>query len=85
MRALSDTSPAAERVMIEGLRRMTAEQKLARVMALNQVISELASARLRTQYPGITSKELQLRLAALRLDAGTMRDVFDWDPSLHGL
>jgi hypothetical protein len=46
----------------------------------------LATARLRQQYgTDLSLRELQLRLAALRLDASTMRDVFDWDPTVHGL
>jgi hypothetical protein len=47
---------------------------------------ELASARLRQQYGAdMSPRELKLRLAALHLDADTMRTVFDWDPSSQGL
>ena len=82
----SDTSADAERVMIEGFRRMSPAQKLERVAALNRALVDLATARLRRQYgANMTPRELGLRLAALRLDADTMRKAFDWDPAAHGL
>ena len=82
----TDTSPAAERLLIEGYRHMTPEAKLARVAALNRALVELATARLRSQYGAdLTQRELRLRLAALRLEASTMREVFGWDPAIRGL
>lgn len=82
----SDTSADAERVMIDGFRRMSPAQKLERVAALNRALVDLATARLRRQYgPSMSPRELRLRLAALRLDADTMRKAFDWDPATHGL
>jgi hypothetical protein len=60
--------------------------KLERVVALNRALDQLASARLRDRYgPGISDRELALRLAALRLDARTMIQAFDWDPGTRGL
>jgi hypothetical protein len=82
----SDTSAAAEQVLIEGYRRMSPADKLRRVAALNRALEQLAAARLRAQYgPNLDADELRLRLAALRLDAKVMREVFDWDPDVHGL
>ena len=82
----SDTSADAERVMIDGFRRMSPAQKLERVAALNRALVDLATARLRRQYgPSMSPRELRLRLAALRLDADTMRNAFDWDPATPGL
>lgn len=82
----SDTAPDVERLLIDAFRKMSPAEKLARVAALNGALEELAAARLRSQYgPDLPQHELRLRLAALRLDARTMRDVFGWDPALHGL
>jgi hypothetical protein len=82
----TDTSAAAERLLIEGYRQMAPKIKLARVVALNRALVELATARLRSQYgAALTQRELRLRLAALHLDASTMREVFDWDPAIRGL
>ena len=42
----SDTSPEAERFLIEGYRRMSASDKLNRVFSLNRMIEQLQRARL---------------------------------------
>jgi hypothetical protein len=82
---LTDTSPAAERVLIEGYRRMSPRQKLQRVAALNRTLEQLATARLRAQYgPDLSDRELKLRLAALRLPRDVMVQVFHWDPEERG-
>lgn len=86
MNATSDTSPAAERVLVEGYRRMSPIEKLGRVVAMNRALEQLARARLRAQYgPDLPERELRLRLGALRLDRRVMVDVFGWDPQAHGL
>ena len=86
MRApFSDTAPEVEAILLEGYRRMSPAQKLARVFDLNRSVEELALARIRMTYgPNLTEHEQRLRLAALRLDRETMVSVFDWDPELHG-
>ena len=81
----SDTSPAAERIVIEGYRQMSASRKLELVAALNHTLTQLATARLLAQYGPMSESELRLRLAALRLDARFMRDVLGWDPAVRGL
>ncbi len=82
---LSDTSPAAERWLIEGYRRMSPRRKLERVTALNRALEQLQRARLRAEYgPGLSERELRLRLAALRLPRAVMRKVFGWDPEEEG-
>ncbi|MBA2245339.1 MAG: hypothetical protein H0W11_10310, partial [Gemmatimonadetes bacterium] len=42
----SDTSPDAERVLLEGYRRMSPREKLQRVVALNRTLEQLARARI---------------------------------------
>ena len=82
----SDTAPAVEQLIIEGYRRMSPAEKLGRVAALNRALDQLATARLRARYGSqLHDEELRLRLAALRLDATLMADVFGWDPAVHGL
>ncbi len=80
----TDTHPDAERVLVEGYRAMSAAEKLRRVVALTQGVQELALARLRDQYPEDSDRQRHLRLAALWLDADTMRTVFEWDPEVEG-
>jgi hypothetical protein len=86
MRTLSpDTPPEIEEILLEGYRRMTPQQKLARVMDLNRAVQEMAAARIRTDYgPGLSERELHLRLAALWLDRETMIRAFGWDPEVEG-
>lgn len=82
---LVDTTPDAEAVLIEGYRRMDGREKLRRVAALNRSVEGLARARIRARYgPGVTERELRLRLAALRLGRRRMIEAFGWDPRDHG-
>ena len=85
MSAPSDTSSAAEQFVLEGYRRMSPAEKFRRVVALNRALDQLATARLRARYGAeMSEQELRLRLAALRLNARIMADVFGWDPAVHG-
>ena len=80
-----DTPPEVERILIDGYRRMTPQEKLRRVLELNEMAEQMAAARIRAQYgPDLAPRELLLRLAALRLDRETMIEVFGWDPEEKG-
>lgn len=81
---VDDTHPEIERQMLEGYRRMTGAQKLARVGALTRASRQLALARVREEHPLANLRELQLRVAALRFDRTTMVRAFGWDPDEHG-
>ena len=81
---LSDTSPEAERILIEGYRRMTPTQKLQRVESLNRALVLLQKARIRADYGDISDVEMRMRLGALRLGRETMIKVFAWDPDEKG-
>jgi hypothetical protein len=62
-----DTSAAAERVLIEGYRRMTPARKASQVDSLTLAVQQLALARLRAESPESTDAELHLKVAALWL------------------
>ena len=81
---LSDTSPDAERVLIEGYRRMTPAQRLDRVFAMNRALEQLQRARIAAEYGSVPEREMRLRLASLRLGRETMVKVFGWDPDKMG-
>jgi hypothetical protein len=81
---LSDTHPLIEQRVIDGLRKMTPAQKLARVQALNNAVLQMAAARIRKQYGDVDNNEMRLRLAALWLDRKTMVRLFGWDPEKNG-
>ena len=73
-----DTSPEAEAVQVELYRRMTPAQKAQRVSDLTRGSCQLALAGLRGRHPGADERELLLRLAVLRLGAGTVARVYGW-------
>ena len=80
-----DTDPEIEELQIERYRTMTPVEKLSRVVDLNRTAEAMAALRLEKQYGPLSPRELELRLAALRLDRHTMIEVFDWDPAEQGL
>ena len=80
-----DTSPEAERVLVDGYRRMDGLEKLRRVASLNRSVENLARSRIRAQYgEGMTERETRLRLATLRLGPRLMLQAFGWDASERG-
>ena len=80
----SDTSPEAERILVEGFRRMTPCEKLRRVASLNRALVTLQKARIRADYGPVSDDEMRMRLGALRLGRETMVKVFGWDPDETG-
>lgn len=82
---VADTSPEMEKVLLDAYRRMDGREKLRRAASLRRSIEHLARTRIRAQYgEGLTEREVQLRLAALRLGPRLMIQAFDWDPQDHG-
>lgn len=80
----TDTSPEAERVLIDLYRRMSTVEKAQRLQQAMEAVEQLASARIRAQYGGISEEERRLRLAALRLPREMMIRAFGWDPEIEG-
>ncbi len=81
---ISDTPPEIQKILIDGYRKMTPRQKMRRVSELSKAVQQLALARIRNQYGGISDREMRLRLASLWLDRNTMIRVFGWDPQKEG-
>jgi hypothetical protein len=63
----SDTSPEAEEVLIELLRKAPPWRKLEMVGQLNATVRTLALCGLKQRYPQATPEELRRRLADLLL------------------
>jgi hypothetical protein len=84
MHSSNDTSLFAEKILIDGYRKMSPERKLKQVTILTQTIQRMALARLQKQYPEMTANEQKLRLAALWLPRQTMIKLFNWDPKEMG-
>ena len=81
---IQDTHLKIEKMIIEGYRKMTPQQKLQKVSELNKSIQQIALARIRKQYGNISEKEQRLRLASLWLNREIMIKVFSWDPQEKG-
>ena len=79
-----DTAREAERVQIEAWRRMAPAQKLRIVSELVRACEFLARAGILERHPDASAREVEMRLAALRLDRATMIRLFGWDPELQG-
>ena len=78
---LSDTSPDAERVQIELMRRAPAWRKLELVGQMNETVRLLALSGLRQCYPQATPEELRRRLADLWLGAELAARVYGQLPA----
>jgi hypothetical protein len=76
--------PLVEALLIDGYRRMTVAEKMARVTAMSRAIQQLALVDVWRAHPDANERELALRLASRRLDAETMRRAFGWDPEVEG-
>lgn len=82
----SDTAPEVEELLVEGYRRMSAREKVARVADLNRTVRALARAGIRERHGSdLTPEEERIRLAALTLDRETLLRVCGWDSDEHGL
>ena len=74
----SDTNPKAEAFIIEGYRRMSAAQKMARVTELTRTVQQLALTDIRRRHPMADMREQSLRLASRWLEPELMRKAFNW-------
>lgn len=81
---LEDTSPEAERVLIELARQTPVWRKFEQIAEATEICRALAMAVLRERYPEASEEELRIRLIARSLDRETMIQVYGWDPKLEG-
>ena len=80
-RLFSDTTPAAEAVQIELMRRAPAWRKLQIMDQLNQSLRLWALSGLRQRYPGASDAEVRRRLADLVLGPELAARVYGPLPS----
>jgi hypothetical protein len=80
----TDTHPTVEALIIDGYRRMSPAQKMARVAALTRTVQELALVDIRRRHPGASVEEQSLRLASRWLSPELMRRAFGWDVGKAG-
>ncbi len=81
----TDTSQDAERILIEGYRKMSPARKIERVFDLGEAVNQMARSRILAKWgEKLSEREIDLRLAALRLSRQTMISVFNYDPEKEG-
>jgi len=83
-RLFSDTSADAERVLVEGYRRMSPAERLRKVGELGSLARALVLADIRRRHPDATPHECALRLASRFIEPELMRRAFGWDPRREG-
>jgi hypothetical protein len=76
----SDTDPRALEVFIDLHRRMSASEKVAAVMEMNEMLLRLSLADVRKLYPKASEREVFLRMAARHLDRDLMIRAYGWHP-----
>lgn len=79
-----DTRPEAEKVWIEGLRRMSLQEKARALDALHQAAWRMALEGVKQRHPDAGEEEIRLRLGALRIPRDLMIRAFGWDPEKEG-
>lgn len=80
----SDTHPAAEKVLIEGYRRMTPADKMRSVGEMYVFARGLAFADIGRRYPHADEHERRMRLASRFLEPELMLKIYGWDVKAKG-
>ena len=81
----SDTDPEVERLIVEAYRRMTPEERFAKLLDVLRAGELLMRAGIRHRHgQDISEEEERLRIGALRLGRETMVELFGWDPEVEG-
>ncbi len=78
---LSDTTPAAQRILLERYRRMTFAEKARIVRDLTRTADTLALAGAKQRHPNASEQELLLQLAAVRLGPDLTFRAYGWRAS----
>lgn len=74
---IDDTRPEVRAVLLEGYRRMTASEKMRRVVELNRAVKAFALAGIRARHGPISDREAELRFAELTLGVDVVARVLD--------
>ena len=85
MKTLSpDTTPEAEAVLLELLRRAPVWKRLQMVDQMHEVLRQLAMADIRRRHPHADNDEIKRRLAARVLSRTEVINAYGWDPDVEG-
>jgi len=79
-----DTSPQAERMLIDLARKMSPKKKLAIASAMTRTLWRLAEVGVRAAHPNADSQEVRKRMAARLLPRHLVIAAYGWDPEKEG-
>jgi hypothetical protein len=79
-----DTTPEAEAVLLELLRRAPVWKRLQMIDQMHEVLRQLAMADIRRRYPHADNDEIKRRLAARVLSRTEVINAYGWDPEVEG-
>ena len=79
-----DTTPEAEAVLLELLRRAPVWKRLQMVDQMHEVLRQLAMADIRRRHPHADNDEIKRRLAARVLSRTEVINAYGWDPDVEG-
>ena len=80
----SDTSPEAQRVQIELMRRLSPSQKLALAFEVTEAMRNLVLADLRHRFPEADPTEIRRRFIARVLSREDVIRAYGFDPKAEG-
>jgi hypothetical protein len=80
----SDTTPEAEAVLLELIRRAPVWKRLQMIDQMYETLRLLTMADLRRCYPNADENELKRRLAARILSPEEVVAAYGWDPEPEG-
>ncbi len=80
----SDTTPEAEAVLLDLLRRAPVWKRLQMIDQMYEMLRLLTMADLRRCYPNADENELKRRLAARILSPEEVVAAYGWDPEPEG-
>ena len=72
----ADTSPAAWKVLLDLMRKMPPEEKLARAVQLSAAVRKAGEAGIRQAYPDASEEEIFRRVARRQLGDDLFRRVY---------
>lgn len=79
-----DTTPEAERILVELVRRAPMWKRAEQLSNLIHARRVLILADLRRRYPNAGAEELRKRMAARLLPLEDVIRIFDWNPEEEG-
>ena len=71
----SDTSTEALQVQLNGLRRMSPQERIARMCAWSQQVKEMSLNAIRRRHPELSETEIRLRFIEITWGPELARDV----------